>query len=102
VQFCEASIVSQCFDVLMGRHLHKERRADDGHPPVIDDIHAYAQHVATFSLAGIQAVREQAERGSGGGPSTDASACRAEPPQASAHEPHSHSLRKQDNETLGQ
>jgi len=61
VRFCQVSLLSQCLDVMMRRRL-AGRMGKDG-PIRITDIDAYADHVVAFSLAGLRAVREEAERG---------------------------------------
>ena len=68
VLFCQVSTLSQCIDVMTRQRLI--RQIGRHGPPPIRDIDAYAEHVATFSLAGIRLVRERAERkakGDGGG-----------------------------------
>jgi AcrR family transcriptional regulator len=57
VRFCEASIVSQCLDVLRWRHMRDEHAGDHAPPVSPEDVEAYAEHVAHFSLAGTAAVR---------------------------------------------
>ena len=61
VQFCETSIISQCINpMVVGKKTEgKDRRK--GGSREIKDIEAYIDHVVTFSLAGIQAIRETAE-----------------------------------------
>ena len=58
VQFCHASIIGQCFHLLKVKHikLNEETRRY-----VLDmtDAEAFAEHVVAFSLAGIQAIRQQ-------------------------------------------
>lgn len=62
VRFCETSIISQCIDpVLVGRGAKTKRDARNA-PPGVDDIEAYGDHVVEFSLAGMCAIREDAER----------------------------------------
>lgn len=61
VRFCQISILSQCLDLMRRRRL--VRRMGDQGPLPIDDLGAYADHIVRFSLAGIRAVREDAERG---------------------------------------
>lgn len=60
VQFCHASIIGQCFHLLKVKHikLNPETRQY-----VLDmkDASAFAEHVVSFSLAGIQLIRQQNE-----------------------------------------
>lgn len=60
VRYCQISIMSQCLDVMRRRRLSR-RLGKDG-PLAINDIDAYADHIVRFSLAGIRAIREEAER----------------------------------------
>ncbi|NWG03930.1 MAG: CerR family C-terminal domain-containing protein [Syntrophaceae bacterium] len=62
VRFCEISIISQCINPMVVRSRYKERREDKYSPPGVDDIEAYSKHVVEFSLAGIRAVRDDAEK----------------------------------------
>jgi AcrR family transcriptional regulator len=64
VLLCLMSIRAQCFGPLM----RERRRKKDSsgslapvHDPVMEDIETLADHVTQFSLAGIRAVRQQAE-----------------------------------------
>lgn len=64
IHFCHASIVGQCFHLLKAKHMHHqypERRTYFE----LQDPQAYAEHVVLFSLAGIQALRNRLEQGSG-------------------------------------
>lgn len=67
VRFCQISILSQCFDVMTRRRLIA-RLGHEG-PLAIDDLDAYADHITAFSLAGIRAVRAEAERRAAHAPS---------------------------------
>jgi AcrR family transcriptional regulator len=64
VLLCLMSIRAQCFGPMMRE---RRRRLDSagallpGQDPVMEDIEALADHVTQFSLAGIQAVRQQIE-----------------------------------------
>jgi hypothetical protein len=40
----------------------KEKREGKEGSPEIDDIEAYSKHVVKFSLAGIRAIRDEAEK----------------------------------------
>jgi len=62
VRFCEISIISQCINPMVVRKGHKGKQEGKDGPPGIDDIEAYANHVAKFSLAGMRAIREEAEK----------------------------------------
>jgi len=57
VQFCETSIISQCVNPMVVGKKSRSRKTGKGGPPEIKDIAAYVDHVVTFSLAGLQAVR---------------------------------------------
>lgn len=58
VQFGEISIISQCINPsVVGRN-----RKEKAGPPKIEDVEAYSNHVIKFSLAGIRAIREEAEK----------------------------------------
>ncbi len=64
VRFCEASVMSQCLDVVSRMRMDREHPATEDRPLVVDDIDAYVEHVVQFSLAGIRAIRTQANEGS--------------------------------------
>lgn len=60
IRLCHMSIMSQCF----GPVLRERRRKRDpktslacGHEPLTDDAEALADHIVTFSLAGIREIR---------------------------------------------
>jgi TetR/AcrR family transcriptional regulator, regulator of cefoperazone and chloramphenicol sensitivity len=62
VLLCLMSIRSQCFGPLMRerrRKLDASRPLSPSRDPVMEDVETLAEHVTRFSLAGIQAVREQ-------------------------------------------
>jgi AcrR family transcriptional regulator len=63
VRFCEVSIVSQCMYVMRWRHFRREQKGGGGPPMGAEDIDAYAEHVAEFSLAGIRKIRERLGEG---------------------------------------
>jgi AcrR family transcriptional regulator len=56
VRFCAISIVSQCINPIV-----VIKGGKDG-PPGVDDIEAYSNHVVKFSLSGIRAICEEAEK----------------------------------------
>lgn len=58
IQYCHASIMGQCFQLLRLKHMQSARQ-NRSHPNDLSDIKAFAEHVVQFSLAGIQAVRSQ-------------------------------------------
>lgn len=53
VVFCEVCIISMCIHPVM---MQKIRRQTDG-PDVIGDLEAFTDHVLTFALAGIAAIK---------------------------------------------
>ncbi|MDD1621273.1 MAG: CerR family C-terminal domain-containing protein [Methylococcaceae bacterium] len=58
IQYCHASIMGQCFQLLRLRQM-QTARPPRSHPSDLSDIQAFAEHVVQFSLAGIQALRSQ-------------------------------------------
>lgn len=58
IQFCHASIIGQCFHLLKVKHL-KITEATRNYVMDLNDAALYADHIVAFSLAGIQAIREQ-------------------------------------------
>jgi len=58
IQYCHASIMGQCFQLLRLKHM-QSARPNRSHSSDLSDIKAFAEHVVQFSLAGIQAVRSQ-------------------------------------------
>jgi hypothetical protein len=58
IQYCHASIMGQCFQLLRLKHMQGARPFRK-HPSDLSDIKAFAEHVVQFSLAGIQAIRSQ-------------------------------------------
>jgi AcrR family transcriptional regulator len=62
VRFCVISIISQCINPMVAINRRKEKREGKDGSPGIDDIEAYSNHVVKFSLAGIRAIRDEAEK----------------------------------------
>jgi AcrR family transcriptional regulator len=62
VRFCAISIVSQCINPIVAIKGGKEKREGKDGPPGVDDIEAYSNHVVKFSLSGIRAICEEAEK----------------------------------------
>ncbi|MEQ1622427.1 MAG: CerR family C-terminal domain-containing protein [Methylococcales bacterium] len=58
IQYCHASIMGQCFQLLRLKHM-RNTRPNRTPPSDLSDTKAYAEHVAQFSLAGLQAIRTQ-------------------------------------------
>jgi len=56
VVFCEICILGMCIHPLVMQRIRRQAKGADL-PVVIDDIVAFADHVITFALAGIGAVR---------------------------------------------
>lgn len=56
VHFCEISIISMCVHPMVMQRIAKRTEEKDM-PTIIEDISAFADHVVTFSLAGIKAVK---------------------------------------------
>ena len=61
VHFCEISSISQCLNPMLMKRGPAGRNKDKDGFHEIDDMEAYAKHVVKFSLAGIRAIREEAE-----------------------------------------
>ena len=58
IQYCHASIMGQCFQLLRLKHL--QHGGPFRNPPNdLSDTQAFAEHVVQFSLAGIHAIRTQ-------------------------------------------
>jgi AcrR family transcriptional regulator len=58
IQYCHASIMGQCFQLLRMKHM-ESARPFRSHQSDLNDSKAFAEHVVQFSLAGIQSVRAQ-------------------------------------------
>jgi len=56
VHYCEISIISMCVHPMIMQRIARRTR-DKNMPTIIEDIIAFADHVVTFALAGINAVR---------------------------------------------
>jgi AcrR family transcriptional regulator len=55
VHYCEISIISMCVHPMIMQRIAR-RTKDKNMPTIIEDITAFADHVVTFALAGINAV----------------------------------------------
>ena len=62
IRFCAISIISQCINPMVAIKGRKGNRENNDFPPGVDDIEAYSNHVVKFSLAGIRAIRKEAEK----------------------------------------
>lgn len=58
VHFCVLSIISQCTGPVAVSRLGITRTAEAQGPPPIEDIDSYAEHVVTFSLCALAALRK--------------------------------------------
>jgi AcrR family transcriptional regulator len=58
VHYCELSIISMCVHPMVMQRIAK-RTTDREMPAIIEDIIAFADHVVTFALAGIDAIRSK-------------------------------------------
>lgn len=58
IQFCHASIIGQCFHLLNIKHIQLDANTQQ-EILNLKDADAYAEHVVNFTLAGIQAIRQQ-------------------------------------------
>jgi len=58
IQYCHASIMGQCFQLLRLKHM-QGARPFRSHPSDLSNTKAFAEHVVQFSLAGIEAIRSQ-------------------------------------------
>jgi TetR/AcrR family transcriptional regulator, regulator of cefoperazone and chloramphenicol sensitivity len=61
VRFCETSIISQCVNPMIVHKKSQDKDKAQTEPQRIKDINAYAEHVLRFSLAGMKAIRKNAE-----------------------------------------
>ncbi len=61
VRFCAIGIVSQCISPMIVKRTKKVGPQGKDDLPEIDDIGSYTNHVVKFSLAGIGAIRKEAE-----------------------------------------
>lgn len=59
LQYCHASIMGQCFQLLRLKQV-QQARPQRTHAVDLSDISAFVDHVVDFSLAGIRAIRSQA------------------------------------------
>lgn len=56
VVFCETCVISMCLHPML-IHRVRQRAKDADVPVIINDLDAFADHVMTFALAGINAIR---------------------------------------------
>mgnify|MGYP000950566058 CR=1 FL=1 len=61
VAFCEISIISMCIHPMILKRL-AQRDQDRNLPGLIEDVNAFADHVVTFALAGINAMRSKGNK----------------------------------------
>lgn len=61
LQFCVISVLSQCINPIVAKRKRGGDQKGFSGPPKIGNISAYARHVSRFSLAGIEAIREEWE-----------------------------------------
>ncbi|MGD0280622.1 MAG: CerR family C-terminal domain-containing protein [Smithella sp.] len=61
VQFCETSIISQCVNPMIVGNRSQGKDKAQTWPRRIKDVNAYAEHISRFSLAGMKAIRKNAE-----------------------------------------
>jgi TetR/AcrR family transcriptional regulator, regulator of cefoperazone and chloramphenicol sensitivity len=61
VHYCEISIISMCVHPMVMQRIAK-RTKDKNMPAIIEDITAFADHVVTFALAGINAIRSKGNK----------------------------------------
>jgi hypothetical protein len=55
VHYCEISIISMCVHPMIMQRIAR-RTKDKNMPAIIEDFTAFADHVVTFALAGINAI----------------------------------------------
>ncbi len=58
VNFCETCILSMCIHPMLMQRVRRSTKNVEV-PVVIDDLEAFADHVMTFALSGINAIRRQ-------------------------------------------
>jgi len=58
VVFCETSIISLCIHPIVMQQ-HRGRSDEATIPPAIDNVEAFKDHVVSFALAGLHAVKVQ-------------------------------------------
>ena len=61
VHYCEISIISMCVHPMVMQRIARRTR-DKEMPAIIEDIAAFADHVVTFALAGINAIRSKGSK----------------------------------------
>jgi len=62
IHFCQASIVGQCFHLLRVKQLLADK-SNEKNGFALHEIDAFTDHIVTFSLAGVAAIRLQAQAG---------------------------------------
>lgn len=60
IRYCEVSIITLCIHPMLIRRADKTFRVETHEPPGLEDIKAYTDHVVSFAMAGIMAVKEAA------------------------------------------
>ncbi len=62
MRLCEVSIVNLCINPMVARSKLSGKNTNESWPLNIRNIDAYADHVASFSLMAIKAIRKNADR----------------------------------------
>jgi len=61
VHYCETCCISMCVQPMVMQRIARRTR-DNNMPAIIEDIAAFADHVVTFALAGINAIRSKGNK----------------------------------------
>jgi hypothetical protein len=61
VHYCETSIISMCVHPIVMQRIAR-RIKDKNMPAIIEDFTVFADHVVTFALAGINAIRSKGNK----------------------------------------